>query len=270
MKNQFITLVDAHVHIHSNFNIENFITAAYSNFDKIADQISPGCEFNGILCLTESQGVNYFRSFSSNLNLLKKYKFSQTKEENSFSCSNSNDKKIFFISGKQIVTREELEVLALGLNENIKDGRPIEEVIDYIVSKNSLPVLPWGVGKWNGKRGTKVNNLIYRSSKNFFLGDNGNRPYFWKKPVIFYNAEQKGIINLPGSDPLPFSSEEKRPGSFGFYFNAKVNELTPFNDLKDKIMNSKSSFSTFGKLESPLRFFKNQISIQIKKKRRTR
>ena len=268
MKNQYLTLVDAHVHIHSNFNIEHFINSAFNNFNKNADLISPSCEFNGILCLTESQGLNYFRSLYSNLNFLEKYKLSQTNEENSFSCSNIDHKKIFFISGKQIVTTEKLEVLALGFNEDFKDGRPIEEVIDYVFSKNALPVLPWGVGKWNGKRGKKVNYLINNKSNIFFLGDNGNRPFFWKKPEIFNNAEKKGIINLPGSDPLPFISEEKRPGSFGFYFNEKVNEQTPFNDLKDKIINSKSSFSTFGKSESALRFFKNQIFMQIEKNKK--
>ncbi len=93
---------------------------------------------------------------------------SQTSEENSLLCFNSNGHKIFFIAGRQIVTSEKLEVLALGLREDFKDNKPIEEVIDYIILKNALPVIPWGVGKWSGKRGAIVENLIEQNPKFFF------------------------------------------------------------------------------------------------------
>ena len=43
---------------------------------------------------------------------------------------------------------------------------------------------------------------------------------------------------------------------------------TPFDDLKGKINNRRNSFATYGKLETPFRFLKNQISMQIKKNKK--
>ena len=70
-----------------------------------------------------------------------------------------------------------------------------------------------------------MNNLINENTEILFLGDNGNRPLFWSiSRKFFIKQKKKELINLPGSDPLPFNSEEKRPGSFGFYFNEKLND----------------------------------------------
>jgi hypothetical protein len=87
-------------------------------------------------------------------------------------------------------------------------------------------------------------------------------------PAIFKLAEKKGIFNLPGSDPLNFKSETSKPGSFGFYFNEKIDLDFPLKDLKQKILTNKKQFSVYGKLENPFKFFSNQINIQINKKLR--
>ena len=265
---EFLTLIDAHVHIHNNFRINNFIKASFNNFELISKRVAYNSKYEGVLCLTESHGVSCFEYLCLNLSSLQQYKLSQTREENSLACFDSNNIKIIFIAGRQIVTLEKLEVLALGLNEDLADGKPMQEVIDYIISKNALPVIPWGAGKWIGKRKEIVDNLISKNPELFFLGDNGNRPFFWSKPGIFHKAEKKGILNLPGSDPLPFDGEEERPGNFGFYINDKLNDQKPFNDLREKIINRKNSFPTYGKLESPYRFLKNQISMQILKNKK--
>ena len=111
----------------------------------------------GVLCFTESNGMNYFENLYSNNNFIRNNaNYLKQNEENSLLCIDSNDKKILFIAGRQIVTLEKIEVLALGLKENYSDNKSIEEVINYILSKNALPVIPWGVGKWIGKRGAIV------------------------------------------------------------------------------------------------------------------
>ena len=261
---QFLTLIDAHVHIYKNFNLENFIKAAFTNFKLNSEEISPGSEYVGILCLTESNGYNYFENFNDTLKSLK-YKSSKTSEKNSLICFDSNNRKIYFIAGRQIVTSEKLEVLALGLRDSYPDGNPIGKVINFVISKNCLPIIPWGAGKWIGKRRNIVENVVKQDFKTLFLGDNGNRPFFWGKSKIFYHAEERGVINLPGSDPLPFDSEEKRAGGFGFYFNEKLDEQNPFENLKERIISRKNSFDTYGKLETPIKFLKNQVSMQMKK-----
>jgi hypothetical protein len=179
----------------------------------------------------------------------------------------NKENNIILVAGQQIVTAENLEVLALGTRNRFEYGKNISNTIDEVKKAGAIPVVPWGVGKWIGKREQVVKKLINMRT-DFFLGDNGNRPAFWNKPSIFKLAGLKGIYNLPGSDPLNFVSEITKPGSFGFYFNEKIDHVYPVRDLKQKILENKSQFNTYGKLESPLKFFRNQINIQINKKLR--
>lgn len=264
---EFLTLIDGHVHIHKNFSFERFLDAAYLNFKNNAIKISGTGNFTGVLCLTESEGINYFNEIYSESKSVNGWKLLKRNEENSLFFENSKNEKVFLIAGRQIVTKEKLEVLALGLNEEYPDGRNIEEVINFVNSKGFLPVIPWGVGKWTGNRGKIVKDLIAKNNSLLFLGDNGNRPFFWAKPDIFKKAEEKNIFNLPGSDPLPFTEEQYRPGSFGFYFEYQLNEKEPFKDLKQKVINS-NSFNYFGKPETPVRFLKNQLRMQVVKHNR--
>ncbi len=49
---------------------------------------------------------------------------------------------------------DNLEVLALGTNEVFEEGRPIKEIIQTIGNSETIPVVPWGAGKWIGAKGT--------------------------------------------------------------------------------------------------------------------
>ena len=85
-------------------------------------------------------------------------------------------------------------------------------VIRAVQENNALPVIPWGAGKWMGKRGEIVRRIM-EDQKYYpvFMGDNGNRPFFWKKPAIFDEAKEKfNIANISGSDPLPFSGKKSK------------------------------------------------------------
>ena len=52
--------VDAHVHIHKCFNLDEFLMAAAENFRKQATQCPDVLQPRFVLCLTESSGVDYF------------------------------------------------------------------------------------------------------------------------------------------------------------------------------------------------------------------
>ncbi|MEM1170460.1 MAG: hypothetical protein AAGJ08_15610 [Cyanobacteria bacterium P01_H01_bin.35] len=87
-------------------------------------------------------------------------KLTPTQESISIYATNNENQKIFIIAGRQIVTAEKLEVLALISDSEFADGLPLETTIKNIVSKNGIPVLPWGVGKWIGKRGKILQKLL--------------------------------------------------------------------------------------------------------------
>ena len=264
-------LIDAHIHYHGCFDKNIFFNSAKDNFSKIAKSINSN-DYQSVLFFTESNGDNAFNELyecATNNNTIGQWRVSLTENENVIKLSDESGFNLFLIAGKQIVTSEKLEVLALGLKKDYDDGNPILNVLKDVTELNLLAVIPWGVGKWFSARKRIVENLISRNNLHpIYLGDNGNRPLFWNKPKIFKLAEDKGIYNLPGSDPLPFDKEVTKPGSFGFLIDDVLNEDKPFDSIYKIISSSNKQFETFGKLENPLNFIKNQVAMQIVKRNR--
>lgn len=264
-------IIDAHIHIHQCYDLTKFLNSAKFNFEKQAKN-NDSISFQGMLCLTESHGVNVFKDLvesSKKGKNISNWIIKLTGNTNTILLIDESNFKLFVVAGRQIVTKERLEVLALGLNYDYYDGKSINEVIKYVTDSKSIPVIPWGAGKWFGRRKSFVEKLILQKKTNpLYLGDNGNRPFFWSKPKLFELAEKNGIFNLPGSDPLPFISEVNKPGSFGFILDGELSEENPFDSFSKLIMESEKQFSAYGKLESLFSFIKNQILMQIVKQNR--
>ncbi|MCB0729824.1 MAG: hypothetical protein KDC88_02225 [Ignavibacteriae bacterium] len=263
-------LIDAHIHIHECYNLDKFFNSAKANFLKQAN-ILDLCSNQFILCLTESHKVNYFNQLKQNADksILSEWKIDLTENPNTIKLVDKENFTIYLIAGRQIVTNEKLEVLTLGLIEDPEDGKPIEEILAYVSNKKVISVIPWGVGKWMGYRKEIIEKLVLQNNTfPIYLGDNGNRPFFWSKPKIFSLAAKNNMLNIPGSDPLPFKNEVNKPGSFGFVLEGVLDIEKPFDSLFEKITSSKKQFATYGRLESLFNFFKNQISMQIVKRNR--
>jgi hypothetical protein len=147
--------------------------------------------------------------------------------------------------------------------ENWQDGLPASEVINGVAGADTVAVLPWGFGKWLGKRGNVLRSLLEKHCGRYlFLGDNSGRPGFFREPHEFEIGNRLGIKVLPGSDPLPFASESHRAGSFGCHIVGAVNNRKPWRDLCRQLIRPDLSVRRFGCLESPLRFLRNQLAMQ--------
>ena len=263
-----ITLVDAHVHICECFDIANFFTSANQNFKKIT--LGPEKNISTVILLAETSNSYYFKSLqeANETNACFKNEFDnwrilRTEENNSLVAKNDKGHSIYVISGRQVVTKEKLEVLALITDKEINDGLAFSDTIDKIKAENALAVIPWGVGKWLGGRGRLLAEYIEKAGNGIFLGDNGGRPIFWRNPWHFIQAKKKGITILPGSDPLPLPNQEERVGSFGFYLSHNLSCDRPAEDLKKKLT-SVASVEAYGNLQSLTKFLKDQISIRLK------
>jgi hypothetical protein len=177
-----------------------------------------------------------------------------------------DDYRLVVIAGHQLVSHEQLEVLALGTRQQFEGGKATETLIREIAEAGALPVLSWGVGKWLGTRGRVVEGLIERSDlPPFFLGDSAHRPTFWPQSSLFRRAEERGIRNLSGSDPLPFPGEVQRAGSFGVVLNGTLDLEKPARDLKQTLLDPSTTFRQFGEGETPGRFVRNQLKMQFRK-----
>jgi hypothetical protein len=263
---------DAHVHIYDCFDLEKFLSAAYANFQSAATRLYQSNGFTSILLLTETEKDFWFERLRDYANrnsknrALKKWRFQHTGERVSLTASFSNSKNLIIIAGRQIETAEGLEVLALFTTNNFKSGIPIIDLVREVKKYDGIPVIPWGFGKWLGKRGKILDNFMekYKDSK-IFLGDNGGRPSVLPFPHHFKVAKRNGISILPGSDSLPFTTEYHRAGSFGFILEEEISTIYPAESLKQILMGSKLRIQSYGDFENPFRFFRNQLKMQIKK-----
>lgn len=260
--------VDAHVHIHEHFSLSRLFLISLQNFRKYSAANQRGV-MHGFLLLTESYGVNKFADLKNYDNQSGDFSIHHTNETESLKIVTLGGQNLFVVAGRQIVTAEKLEILALGLDVEYPDGNTLEATLKDLSTTQCLRVLPWGAGKWMGKRGKIIQSLISTWSNGpLFVGDNGNRPSFWPLPSTFSDAKIKGIFNLPGSDPLPFPEQEKKAGSFGFSIPGKVDPSKPFSSLKKAISSTPNTIRPFGNPESFQPFLKHQIAMQIVKRRR--
>lgn len=261
-------LIDTHVHVHNCFELDQFLDSAWKNFTTHAQSPGQG-EIIGILMLTETYGADWFKNTSLDIT-----NGSGTLQAGVWNLSLVGDgltilaeqagKELYIVSGRQIVTKERLEVLALGTNADIEDGNPIREVIKLVNESGALAIIPWGFGKWTGKRGKIVTQLLqeFRADQ-IMLGDNSGRCGLLPYPKHFEDAKTKGIRVLPGSDPLPKASQYKKPGCYGVITESVVDSSQPSSAVKVILKNQNETLKTYGKLENPVNFFVNQIYMQI-------
>ena len=268
-------LVDAHVHIYDCFDLENFFDSAYSNFKNEAIRSDYGADFIGILMLAETVRETWFNhlySFAGGGNSSGKrhagdWRFYCTDEPCSLHARSGDKRELLIIAGRQFVTLEGLEVLSLASTNSFPEDLPIRQLLSKVQNTGGTPVIPWGFGKWMGQRGKILGALIKTAEPgDFHIGDNGGRPSFMSASEHFRLAKQKGIRILPGSDPLPFESEQKRVGSFGFSLELEVDKKYPAQYVKETLFSKASLFYPYGSMEKNMRFITKQIRMQLRKR----
>jgi hypothetical protein len=249
-------LVDAHVHFHPCFDLQTFLDGALRNFRNARK----AAEGTGYLLLTESAGAHWFQRWRDGLNAGGGWRFELTPEDESLLAVSGTGERLVLVAGRQIVTRERLEVLALGRDLELPDGLPLVETLERVRESEALPVLPWGFGKWWGRRGAVVAETLGHDGE-LFLGDNGGR--LGPEPALFRQARKLGIRLLPGSDPLPFARHAGLAGSYGFVLPHAVDTDRPAATLLRRIRESGQP-RAFGRRAGLPRFLRDQVGMQLR------
>jgi hypothetical protein len=266
-------LVDAHVHLYDGFNLEAFFSAAYRNFEKEAKRSGHGDDFSGVLLLAETARENWFHQLSAFAagEMLPGgretggWDFFRTDESCSLLGRSDDRGALFVVAGRQIVTLEGLEVLSLANTNLIQDGAPLDETVSEVRNAGGIPVIPWGFGKWTGRRGAVLEGLMKAArAGDFFLGDSANRPSFLPPPPQWKLASEKNLRNLPGSDPLPFPSEQGKPGRFGFSVSDRLDESQPSSHLKSMMRESSVELKPYGEPVGFTGFVTSQVRLQLR------
>lgn len=234
--------IDAHVHLHTAGEAQEAF--------RIADKRLPNAEGRvGAIMLAERQGFDVLNQLRADL--------IPTSEPEA--CWRDESRSLLILAGRQIISSEKLEILALATSAKLPDGLPAEQVIDEMDAADAIVVLPWGVGKWIGKRGTLIDRLIERAKPGrLFLGDNGGRPALW--PVRQFSS---GLPVLSGSDPLPLPGWTQAIGTLASVVDADLDPDRPAASLKAALRNPDIEIERAGSLAGPAKFMIDQTRLRL-------
>jgi hypothetical protein len=261
-----INLVDAHVHVYPGADVGRLLDSAAVNFARAANAVGAKA-WQGNLLLTETMRVEWFDSIAAagersfgRWHL----KFSSDDPINITANSSAGSEILRIVAGRQIVTAEKIEVHALGTRAKFSDGMEAHATLKAAAQSGAMVVLPWGVGKWTGRRGRLVESLMQDSQpRTLFVSDNGGRPTFWADWRL---AVTKQPV-LRGSDPLPLPGEESRVGESGIWFDGLLPDRSTALDMLMRISaaNPEAIYS-YGPAESIFRFVRNQLLLRMGKR----
>ena len=265
--------VDSHVHVYDWANLVPMLDSALKNFSKAVEGRDKNGSFSGVLLLTEpsrrdtfSRLVHQLKDGASRCSLSGGWSLEKTAEPLSLRAVSQSGTALYIICGQQVVTRENLEVLSVFTPQTVPDGMTLAETLADIQARGGYPILPWGVGKWFSGRGKVVRQQIQEATGGKLgIGDNGGRPWFWKRVSQFELARKQHLPILRGSDPLPVSERRRTAGSFGNLIICPFDSEHPGKSLCDALRANRYERIAYGSAESTVNFFRDHIALRLKR-----
>lgn len=243
-------LADTHLHLYPCYDLDR----AFSGLiDRLAAHHKPQAVFAA--CLAERSGYNFYEQLQTGKQLLD-FKVEHADSRQLILCRNNDSSRLTLLPGRQIIAAERIEVLALCTDALFADGTPAAELIRYIRAQNGVPVLPWSPGKWFFQRGKVIAHLLRSfTPQDLLIGDVSLRPIGWPLPFLMRTAKRLGYQIISGSDPLPFSGEEKQFGRYASCILCAETGLAP-NDALRSLLSGKAEAVSTGRRSSPLEVFR--------------
>jgi hypothetical protein len=260
-------LVDTHVHLHPCFTLGGFLDAAHANFRRHAGSASVGGVSSGVLVLTEGASERNFARLEEGTlaDESGRWTLAPAGDGISIAAVGPAGQSLLLLAGRQIATRERLEVLLLGSRSDAPDGGSFPDVLAAAAAGSGVVAVPWGFGKWWRARGKVVRaGLEATSPSSVFLSDNGGRPRSLALPSLMRWALDRGHGLLSGSDPLPLPWQVARVGSYGNVFTGAVSSNAPGRDVVKLMGSARGSVRTFGARDTLGRFVRAQIGIRAR------
>jgi len=262
-------LIDAHVHCHNCFAQATFLDRAAAGFGAAAQELGVAGRAVGWLLFAELPQERYFDALRAGEIEPRGWLLELTDEPTSLIARGRDGMVMVLIAGRQIATAEGLEVLAVGTRAGFADRRSLPATVAAVRGQGALAVVPWGFGKWSGRRGRAVTRLLEElEGDGVFLGDNAGRPAGWWPPRQFTQAARREIFVLPGSDPLPLPAEADRVARYGLALEGAVDPQLPTAGLLRLLAGLREQPKTFGRLQSLATCLAKQLAMRWRKHRR--
>lgn len=253
-------LIDSHVHLYPAFDRARLLAAAAANLAAAARGLG-GPAGAGVLFLTETCRDEAFAEMAAGQGVPDGWRVEGFAEDpQALRLLGQGGVELLIVAGRQLVSAERLEVLAVGHRDTAPDGRPAAEILAGLRAAGVPAILPWGVGKWIGARGRLVAELVAAApGPGLLLGDNAGRPLGWATPPLF----RTGLPVLPGSDPLPVSGADVEAGRYGFVLEGAPDPVRPAADIRARLMAMTAQPVRFGRRTGPLGFVRRQTQLRL-------
>jgi hypothetical protein len=233
-----IVVVDTHAHLYPCAKLDRFLENARQHLSGLAAQAAnrsthrPGACVH-VLCLTERASETAFAQLADGRLTATGWRLLGCAEPAALRLRAEDSFELTLVAGRQIVTRERLEALALGLDTPLPDGLALPEALSRIREARGLAVLPWSPGKWLGHRGRVVRDLLLSAQPGeLLLGDTALRPQPGLEPRLHVLGRRHGIAIVAGSDPLPLPGEERHVGRYATVMDVPFSPETPIASLR--------------------------------------
>lgn len=211
----FRLAVDAHVHLRDPDEADLFAIAQRLRLG--ADEPIDG----GVLLLAEIGDADQFKRLRTlpGVHLLP--------EVDALSVRTPN-LNLIVIAGRQVITAEGVEVLIHNTTSAPADGETVGEVLTWVRQRRRAATLPWGFGKWTGRRRRVVCELMERYP-GLAVGDVPTRPAAWAEPLVRRSGDPRPVLR--GTDALPIEGDAERIGSWGQVVDVHASGRGPTADV---------------------------------------
>ncbi|NLP09633.1 hypothetical protein GX408_04460 [bacterium] len=258
-------LFDAHVHFYPQFDLKEAFAHVWRNFAALSHEMAGP----KLLLLAERSDCRFFEELAVD-RLPAGYLLDRLAEGPAVKITSPAEETLFLIAGRQIVSRELLEVCALACTLYLPDRQyAAAEIVDRVHQAGGVPALNWAPGKWLFSRGKVVGALLQRFHPDeLLIGDTTMRPLLWSTPRLMRSAHRSGFHILAGSDPLPFSGEEKQIGRYACRMQTAWQNDRPVASLRAALLNPTSVIERVGRRSSNREFIGRQWRIMREQKTR--
>jgi len=261
-------IIDGHVHLYENFDFSFAFRTSLRNFINSQRTTKNRHDAIKVWMMTERHDCEIFSRLDNKD--IAGYKIDKTKEPESrvVRDADTGEPLFYILAGRQIVTKENLEVCALATLYRCGHRElSTADTIQSIYENGGIAALNWAPGKWFGARGKIVQNMLdaHLPSK-LFISDTTMRPRFWPVPRLMKFATKRGFKLICGSDPLPFSGEEKLLGSYATLTTGEFDETIPADSVRAICLDPATDLEPCGHRSGLFSFAKRQWKIMHTRK----
>lgn len=254
-------IADTHVHVYPCYDIWQALHSLRKNLSYLDEQAV--C----MAFLAERSDCNFFSEFEKKVAGFLSTEMEIHRLDSVLHLQEPHYPDLYLFPGRQVVTRERIEILSLTVDPRIVDGLPAREVIEKIRRENGVPVLSWAPGKWFFKRKKVVQDILdVTPPGSLLIGDTTLRPTCWPRPLLMGRAVSKGFTIISGSDPLPFAGEEQVMGRYGISLDSDFDPDNPVESIRSLLSRPGLKTSLVGKRGGLLSTFRRLLKNDRLKK----